>query len=73
MRRGGQLLIVDNLAGDEFCDLAATDISAGHELWEAPGFSAAIIATAFGRAGARCGSGSELVSSSLAAGAPRPV
>lgn len=47
VRRGGPLLVVDNLGGDEFCSLAAGDISADPAFWETHGFSCTAIDTAF--------------------------
>jgi SAM-dependent methyltransferase len=47
VRGGGPLLIVDNLGGDEFCELADGDISADPVFWEGHGFETSVIETAF--------------------------
>ena len=44
---GGPLLIVDNAGGDEFSEMADSDLSADRGFWERRGFAAEHIETAF--------------------------
>lgn len=44
---GGLLVVVDNLGGDEFCDLAETDIATDATWWVERGFGVEVIETAF--------------------------
>lgn len=45
---GGPLVVVDNAGDDEFCALAATDITADIAFWESRGWATTIIDTEFG-------------------------
>ena len=47
LRRGGPLLIVDNLGDDEFTALASHDITADRAYWQSVGFGCQPIATHF--------------------------
>ncbi|MEA2009071.1 MAG: methyltransferase domain-containing protein, partial [Actinomycetota bacterium] len=47
VRSGGPLVIAENLGGDEFCALAASDITADPTFWTRQGFSLEIIETEF--------------------------
>ena len=47
VRPGGQLAIVDNLGGDDFCAMAEADISADPDFWAGQGFAREPIDTAF--------------------------
>ena len=47
VRPGGVIAVVDNLGGDEFCALAATDISADPAYWERLGFTLTVVETVF--------------------------
>ncbi|MDH3731309.1 MAG: class I SAM-dependent methyltransferase [Acidimicrobiia bacterium] len=47
VRRGGPLLIVDNLGDDEFSSLTDRDMAADTVFWSANGFETSIIDTAF--------------------------
>jgi SAM-dependent methyltransferase len=47
VKPGGELLVAENLGGDEFCALAAEDITADPEVWEAWGFECSVIESLF--------------------------
>ncbi len=47
VRRGGPLVIAENLGGDEFCSLAPSDISADPTFWTKQGFTLEVIETEF--------------------------
>jgi SAM-dependent methyltransferase len=47
VRVGGPLVIAENLGGDEFCALAASDVAADATFWIDRGFSLEIIETEF--------------------------
>jgi ubiquinone/menaquinone biosynthesis C-methylase UbiE len=47
VRRGGPLVVVENLGEDEFCSLAPSDISAVPAFWTKQGFTLEVIETEF--------------------------
>lgn len=47
VRRGGPIVIVDNLGGDEFTALAPSDIAASRQQWSELGFACTEVATVF--------------------------
>jgi len=47
VRRGGPIVIAENLGGDEFCGLAPSDITCDVSFWTRQGFSLEVIETEF--------------------------
>jgi SAM-dependent methyltransferase len=47
VKPGGELLVAENLGGDEFCALAAEDITADIDVWASWGFDCSVIESLF--------------------------